>query len=310
MEASNKLSKFAKFAWFTLGYNVLVILWGVFLRASKSGDGCGQHWLTCQGEIIPSAPELKTVIEFSHRLTTGPAFLFVLILLVWAFRKFKPGEPVRKAAVISIAFIIIEVLVGAGLVLTGNTAETLTAARPFWAIGHLLNTFGLLASLTLTAWFAAGDRYIHLSKQAKPVLLMALAVVAILLVGTSGSVAALGSMLFPSETLAEGISKDLSAGSNILLRLRLSHPILSILTGVYLLFLAGWLKAWSGGDRLVARGSNILSMVVLLQVAFGALTLLTLAPIIMQVGHLFLADMLWISFVLLAANFLRLDERA
>lgn len=309
MEAAARLSKFAKFAWFTLGYNVLVILWGVFLRASKSGDGCGQHWLTCQGEVIPTAPELKTIIEFSHRLTTGPAFLLVLILLVWAFWKFKTGDPTRKAAVISFAFMIIEVLVGAGLVLTGNTAETLTAARPFWAIGHLLNTFGLLASLTLTAWFATGDKYISLSRRAKPVLLLVLAVVAILLVGTSGSVAALGTMLFPSETLSEGISKDFSAGSNILLRLRLSHPILSVLTSVYLLFLAGWLKAWSGSDPLVARGSNILSVVVLVQVAFGALTFLTLAPIVMQVGHLFLADMLWISFVLLAANFLRKGER-
>ena len=64
MESSTeRISGFAKFAWFTLAYNILVILWGVFLRASKSGDGCGQHWLTCQGEVIPSAPELKTIID-------------------------------------------------------------------------------------------------------------------------------------------------------------------------------------------------------------------------------------------------------
>src|SRR5215207_3741494 len=156
MEKAARLSTFAKFAWITLAYNVLVILWGVFLRASKSGDGCGQHWLTCHGEVIPSAPELKTIIEFSHRLTTGPAFLFVLILVVWAIRKFGKGHPASKAAIISFVFIITEVLVGAGLVLTGNTAESLTAARPFWAIGHLINTFALLAFLTLTAWYASG----------------------------------------------------------------------------------------------------------------------------------------------------------
>ncbi|MEP7037841.1 MAG: COX15/CtaA family protein, partial [Acidobacteriota bacterium] len=69
MAAELKISKFAKYAWFVLAYNILVIIWGVFLRASKSGDGCGQHWLTCKGEVVPSAPELKTVIEFSHRLT-------------------------------------------------------------------------------------------------------------------------------------------------------------------------------------------------------------------------------------------------
>lgn len=304
MEGSSRFTTFAKFAWFTLAYNILVILWGVFLRASKSGDGCGQHWLTCHGEVIPSAPELKTIIEFSHRLTTGPAFIFVLILLIWAFRRFEKGHPIRLTAALSFVFIITEVLVGAGLVLTGNTAEALTAARPFWAVGHLINTFALLAFLTLTAWHADGPRKRFANRSPKAVALIVVGAIAILLVGTSGSVAALGSMLFPSESLVEGISKDFSAASNILIRLRLSHPILSILTSVYLLFVAGWLKAQSAPDAKVARWSNILSIVVMVQVAFGAATLLTLAPIIMQVGHLLLADILWISSVLLAANFL------
>lgn len=306
METVTKISGFAKFAWLTLAYNLLVILWGVFLRASKSGDGCGQHWLTCQGEIIPSAPELKTIIEFSHRMTTGPAFLLVVILLFWAFRRFEKGSAVRRAAVASVVFIIAEVLIGGVLVLTGNTAETLTAERPFLAVGHLINSFLLLASLTLTAWYAGDDRRIRFASGRKPILLLALATVAILLVGTSGSVAALSGMLFPSETLADGISRDFSAGSNILLKLRISHPILSIMTSVYLVFLAGWLNAISKGQ--VKRSSNILTLIVIAQVAFGALTLLTLAPIVMQVGHLLLADLLWISFVLLAANFLSRSE--
>ena len=303
MVPASKISGFAKFAWFTLAYNVLVILWGVFLRASKSGDGCGQHWLTCHGEVIPSAPELKTIIEFSHRMTTGPAFVLVLILLIWAFRRFEKGSPVRKAAAASMVFIVSEVLIGGVLVLTGNTAESLTTERPFLAIGHLINSFVLLASLTLTAWFASERRTITFSQNAKPVLLVATGLIAILLVGTSGSVAALSSMLFPSQTLTEGISQDFSSGSNILLRLRVSHPILSIMTSVYLIFLSGWLTNLSGRDPVVARSSKILTIIVIAQVAFGALTLLTLAPIVMQVGHLLLADLLWISFILLSANY-------
>ena len=310
METTVRISGFAKFAWFTLAYNVLVILWGVFLRASKSGDGCGQHWLTCQGEVIPSAPELKTIIEFSHRMTTGPAFLLVIVLLIWAFLRFEKGSPVRKAAVASFVFIIAEVLIGAVLVLTGNTAENLTAERPFLAVGHLINSFLLLASLTLTAWFAGDRRTISFNTSRKPILLLILAGIAILLVGTSGSVAALSSMLFPSETLTEGIARDFSAGSNILLKLRISHPILSIMTSIYLIFLAGWINKLSGRQGPVNRSSNILTVIVIIQVAFGALTLLTLAPILMQVGHLLLADLLWISFILLAANFLSQPEHS
>jgi heme A synthase len=301
---TERISGFAKFAWFTLAYNILVILWGVFLRASKSGDGCGQHWLTCQGEVIPSAPELKTIIEFSHRMTTGPAFLFVLVLVIWAFRKFAKGHPARKTALISLFFIVTEALVGAGLVLTGNTAETLTDARPFWAIGHLINTFTLLAFLALTAWYASGDRRLSIDGRTKQVVLIVLGVIAILFVGTSGSVAALSNMLFPSQSLAEGVAKDFSEGSNILLRLRLSHPILSIVTSVYLLFLTGWLRSASDGNRDVVRWSNYLSILVLIQIAFGAATFLTLAPIVMQIGHLLLADLIWISLIMLSANFL------
>jgi len=304
MKTGTTLSAFAKYAWVVLAYNVVVILWGVFLRASKSGDGCGQYWLTCNGEVVPSAPELKTIIEFSHRLTSGIAFIAVLVLLIWAFRKFGKENPIRKTAVVSFVFIITEALVGAGLVLTGNTADALTAARPFWAIGHLTNTFILLAFLSLTAWFATSGRRISLNCEPKILILIGLAVIGLFLVGTSGSVAALSSMLFPSVSVGEGIAKDFADSSHGLLRLRLSHPILSIISSVYIIFLAGWLKRQSGNDPAVDYWSNILSVLILVQVAFGALTLLTLGPIVMQLGHLFLADAVWISFVLMSANFL------
>jgi heme A synthase len=304
MKRETKLSSFAGYAWFVLAYNVVVILWGVFLRASKSGDGCGQHWLTCHGEVIPSAPEMKTVIEFSHRLTSGLAFIAVLVLLIWAFRQFEKGHPVRKTAVVSFIFIVTEALVGAGLVLTGNTAETLTAARPFWMAGHLTNTFILLAFLSLTAWFAGGGKPFNFKAQPKVLLFLTIALLGIFLVGMSGSVAALSSMLFPSETLTEGAAKDFSATSHLLLRLRVSHPILSIMVGVFLVFLAGWFKSKAGENLTITRLSNALTILIVAQFAFGALTLLTLAPILMQIGHLFLADTIWIVFVLLSAGFL------
>jgi heme a synthase len=313
MERETKLSGFAKYAWFVLAYNILVILWGVFLRASKSGDGCGQHWLTCHGEVIPSAPELKTIIEFSHRITSALDGFIVIGLLIWAIWRWKSGKSgqnglVLKMAIGSFLLVIVEGLLGAGLVLTGNTAENLTAARPFWMAAHLITTLILLTFLTLTAWFASGGKRFNFNVEPKVKLFLLLGVFGFLLVGMSGSVAALSSMIFPSETLTEGIAKDFSATSNILLRLRVSHPILSILTSVYLIFLAGWLRKKSENNASVVRWSNIISILILLQIAFGAMTLLTLAPIVMQLGHLFFADAIWIAFVLLTANFLSLED--
>ena len=198
-----KLPSFASYAWFTLVYNVIVIAWGVFLRASKSGDGCGQYWLTCHGEVIPSAPEFKTVIEFSHRVMSGIDLLIVLVLVIWAFRRFSKGNQIRKFAVVSFLFIITEALIGAGLVLTGNTAEAITETRPFWAIGHLINTFVLLAALSLTAWTSSGGNQIEISRNKKAFALMVTAGVGMLLIGSSGALAALSSTLFPVNTLAE-----------------------------------------------------------------------------------------------------------
>ena len=158
-----KMSALAKCAWFALGYNVLVIVWGVFLRASRSGDGCGQFWLTCNGELIPSAPQFKTIIEFSHRMTTAIDGFVMLILLGWAVKIFVGNRSLQNrqvlyAAIGSFIFVITEAAVGAGLVLTGNVAEAVTDTRPLWAMGHLINTFVLLSFLTLTAWFATKER--------------------------------------------------------------------------------------------------------------------------------------------------------
>ncbi|CAN5382799.1 hypothetical protein BH20ACI2_BH20ACI2_09560 [soil metagenome] len=308
MGSEIKLSAFARYSWFVLIFNLLVVLWGVFLRASKSGDGCGQHWLTCHGEVIPSAPELKAVIEFSHRITSAIAFLLVAALLIWTFKKFAKGDPIRKTALLSFIFIVTEAALGAGLVLTGNTAETLTASRPFWMAGHLINTFILLAFLTLTARYASGGKRLRWDVGKKFLVPIALAGLAVLIIGLSGSIAALANMIFPSGTLAEGLVKDFSSTSNVLLRLRLLHPITAILGGVFLIFLTGWMAKAAGNEKSVTKWSNILSILVLVQLAFGSATLFMLAPIVMQLGHLLLADAIWISLVLFTAAFLSTES--
>ncbi len=309
METRTKMSAFAKFAWFVLAYNIVVILWGVFLRASKSGDGCGQHWLTCHGEVVPSAPELKTIIEFSHRITSALDGLIVIALLIWAIRiwyvrRSKANSYVLKMAIASFVFVLIEGAIGAGLVLTGNTAETLTPARPFWMAAHLINTLVLLSLLTITAWSASSGRRIDFRIQPKLLPWIALGCALIFLVGISGSVAALSSMIFPSGNIAEGITKDFSPTSHILLRIRPFHPIIAIIAAVFLTFWAGWVKANASNSTGAVRWANILSVLVVVQIVFGALTLLTLGPIVMQLGHLLLADAIWISFVLLSLNLL------
>jgi heme A synthase len=309
MGQETKLDRFAKYAWFVLAWNILVILWGVFLRASKSGDGCGQYWLTCHGEVIPSAPELKTIIEFSHRVTSSLAGLLLIVLLVWAIRRWyvqrsEQNRLTMLMAVGSFVFVVIEGLLGRSLVLTGNTAVNLTPERPFWMAGHLVNTLILLAFITLAARYASGGGRLNFGVKPKYLAFIAIGAAAVFLVGISGSVAALSNMIFPSGSLAEGVERDFSQTSHILLRLRPLHPILAVLTSVFIIFLTGWLAKETGNERKTRRWSSVLSVLVVLQIAFGTATLLMLAPIVMQLGHLLLVDAIWICFVMFAASFL------
>ena len=289
-----------RFAWGVLVYNVAVIVWGAYVRATGSGAGCGSHWPLCNGEVIPRSPGAATLVEFSHRLTSGLALLAVVALVVWVWRATAPGHPARRAAALSLLFILLEAGIGAGLVLFELVADNASMARALFMAAHLLNTFVLLAFLTLTA-----ERLGHGASAPGPVrapktLTAWAGAVALLATGTSGAVAALGDTLFPAASLAEAMQADLSATSHVLIRLRVLHPAIAVGTGLLLMIGAPRLgRGASGRARALARAVAALAAV---QLAAGFLNVVLLAPVWMQLVHLLLADALWIVFVLLTAN--------
>jgi len=281
-------------------WNVLVILWGAYVRATGSGAGCGEHWPLCNGEVLPRAPEIETVIEFTHRLTSGLALILVAVLVVWAFRTRPRGDRLRFWAVVSAAFIVSEALLGAGLVLFGLVADDASPARAFVMIAHLLNTFALLAGLALAARWARVERAPRGPVSVRPSALLLLSIVGLLLVASTGAVAALGNTLFPSLTLAEGIQRDFSPTAHFLLRLRVLHPILGVAVAVLVSLTAAVTAFRHGAPRVLTLAASVIALVVL-QVFCGFATLLMLAPVWLQLVHLLLADALWIAVVLLAS---------
>jgi heme A synthase len=290
----------ARFAWSVLGYNVAVIAWGAYVRASGSGAGCGEHWPLCNGEVLPRAPALATVIEFSHRLTSGVALLAVLALVVWTFRASRGGHPARRYAVLSLVFIVTEAAVGAGLVLFQLVADNATMARAMFMCVHLLNTFFLLGALSLTAWSLSGGPPLTARDSAPAVAAAVAGGVALLLAGGSGAVAALGDTLFPSARLSDALWADLSAGSHVLIRLRLFHPFFAVAAAVLVAVLAPRLA--SGRGAAAGRLARLAGGLVAAQIALGLLNVALLAPIWLQLVHLLVADAIWIAFVLLAAE--------
>jgi heme A synthase len=302
-----KLSRFAIYAWGVLAYNLVVILWGAYVRASGSGAGCGSHWPLCNGEIMPVAPRIATLIEFSHRITTSLSGLLVIGLVIGAFRTLPRRHPARLAAVLSLVFILIEGMVGATQVLLGLTADNASVARAVVGSIHLANTFLMLGAMVLTAWWASGGPRPQLRGQGLLSWVFAVGLLGALLVGASGAVTALGDTLFPAESLAAGLQQDFSATAHFLIQLRIIHPILAVLVGAYSIF-AGSLAAARRPSAATKRLAWALGAIFGAQVIVGVVNIALLAPIYMQIIHLFMADMVWLTLVLAAA--LALAERA
>lgn len=342
--------KQANFAWFVLAFNILVVLWGAFVRATGAGAGCGAHWPMCNGQVVPRAPAVETMIEFAHRLTSGAALLLVLALLIWFWRSYPKGHRARLGAVLSAVFILLEALVGAMLVLNEWVAGDVSIGRVISQGIHLLNTFLLLASLTLAAHWSTpktdvapkgpvADKHpggaqldsaapARVERTAAPLRQemevsgkkaavedaggriaaplrwgLGIGAVLILVLGVSGAITALGDTLFKVSSLAEGIAQDFHPESHFLVRLRVWHPVIAIVTGLYTIFIA-LLAGLFYPARAEKRLTISLVSLFIVQLGAGLVNLLLLAPVWMQIVHLLLADLVWVAYVLLAVNLL------
>lgn len=294
--------RYLRFAWGVLAFNLGVILWGAYVRASGSGAGCGDHWPLCNGEVVPRAPALATLIELAHRLTSGLALLLVVASWLWVRRLAPAGTPVRRAAFWSVIFMLIEAAVGAGLVLFEYVAGDERQARILWLSAHLANTLILIAWIGLTAWFASGQPAPRLQLNAR-LATVAATLFGLIVIGMTGAIAALGDTLFPASSLAEGLAQDLSPTAHLLLRLRILHPTLAVAVGGVAAVLAWWssLQHRAPMAQTLGRAAGAL---VLVQWAVGTTNLLLLAPIWLQLIHLLMADLLWLAFVFLGAALL------
>ncbi len=298
--------RFQRLALATLVATLLVILWGAFVRASGSGAGCGSHWPLCNGEVVPHPKSLATVIELTHRVTSGLALILVVVQLWFAFRTFPARHPVRRGAAASMFFMVTEAGVGAGLVLFEMVAGNKSTARAYWMAAHLSNTFLLIGAMALTLWWARGKPAPRLSGGRVPVVLGL--GVGLLGVGVAGAVVALGDTLFPVRTLAEGLAQDLSPGAHFLIRLRAVHPILALSVGGAILVASRTAIVRLGVDA--RRWAFVVNGLFLVQVAIGALNLGLLAPIPLQLTHLFVADLYWMAAVVYGATILAEDRLA
>lgn len=301
---TNKLPSAAlrRFAWAVLAYFIAVILWGALVRATGSGAGCGDHWPLCNGTVIQHSARTDTLIEFTHRVTSGISFFSALALMVWTLMGTLRGHLARAASVAAVVFTLIEAILGALLVKLGLTARSQSPLRAPYLALHLTNTLLLLAALTLTAHFLSRPRGFTRSTVRVVAPAGATAViVALLIVGVTGSLTALGDTLFPASSISAALAQDFSATSTWLVRWRWTHPTVAFLACVFLIWLL--VRASRRSDHRDNRKLSALVLILLAaQYLLGVLDVLLLAPVWLQVVHLLGADVLWAALVVLTAR--------
>ncbi len=289
----------SRLAWGVLAYTLLVILFGAVVRITGSGAGCGQHWPTCHGDITYLPETTKNLVEYTHRLTSGLLNLAIFAMAIAAFRRFESGHLVRKAALASVVFVLIEDAIGAALVLLKLVGENGSVARAIWMAAHSINTNLLLTPLVVLAWAASRRSNQPWNALAVGSRRVVVGLGVVLVVAMTGAVTALGDTLYPVDTtadLAARLTADHSVAANFLERGRAIHPIVAITAAGYLLWMASGLA-----DRS-PRWARVTQALVFLQVAAGVLNVLLSAPGWMQVVHLALSSTLWIALVLLWAS--------
>jgi heme A synthase len=312
------LTRFAKFAWFYLALNVVVIIWGGIVRATGSGAGCGAHWPTCNGEVIPTDATWHTWVEFSHRMSTGVLGILTIVLVVWALRAYPRGSLVRLGAWLTAFFIVTESAIGAGLVLLELVAYNVSIARAYWMAGHLLNTLGLVGVVTLLAWWASGGERLQVRRQGAVTWSLFAAVLAMFVLGASGAVAALGDTLLEglveskeatnlmSRLAAAGVSPAEAVIVTGLVEMRIYHPVIAVVSGV-LVALAAWVARTQRPSPATRLFSTWLFILFALQLVVAAFNVALMAPVWIQMVHLLMTNLIWILLVLLAAA--ALDHR-
>ena len=291
---------FQVYAWSVLVFILAVILWGAYVRATGSGAGCGNHWPLCNGEMVPREATAATMIEYTHRATSGLALLAIVGLVAWAWRAYQSGHPVRRWAAWSMALIVVEALLGAGLVLLEHVAKNVSLARGWSMSLHLVNTLALLAVLSLTAWWARPAALAASRAVAGRAWIWALALYGV--IGVTGAIAALGDTLFPASSVTQAWQADFNSGSHLFVRLRWLHPLVGIAVSGGLLLLI-WRKA-------PGRWAAVLTGLMFAQITLGAINVILLAPVWLQLIHLLAGDALWIGMVLCVAATADRDARA
>jgi heme A synthase len=278
----------------------LLIVAGGVVRVTGSGLGCGapiagepgQNWPLCAGHLVPP-PDIPTLIEFSHRLLALIATVLMAVTLAVVLARHRSERRLLVAAVAAAVLLAIQILLGFVVVETGLLGSTIMV--------HLANAELLLSVLVYLAYAArvagtARDRR-ELAPQGLRRLLWASAISVYVLVLSGALVVDTGAS---SDCLGWplcGNGFDLPA--SWLGAVSLLHRVLVGVVALLVGFAMGMVLRRSS-DRGLRLAAMLVNLLLLAQIAAGAVMVDTDLATAARSSHEALASAFWAMTLLVA----------
>jgi len=298
---------FRRLAVWTAILTYLLIVWGGIVRVSGSGNGCGttDQWPLCHGSLLP-AWQINTLIEFTHRWIASICTLLVIILTVATWIWHRHQRRILIGTSIAAGLFVVQIALGA-LAVEYNLPGGVVMI-------HLANALLLFAVLIYVAVVACTVGTAARSPSLSAALAPSIRGVAVTAVVATYVVAMSGAFVVETSSGAGCTSWPLcgsgfSLPSGQAATINVAHRLVALVVVLALGGLMAVIARRRRGDRVVRIGVMAVNLLLVLQVAAGALVVLLGLPAWVRGLHIALASLLWGSVVLVAvAGTLPVDE--
>jgi heme A synthase len=289
---------FRRLAVWTAVITYLLIIWGGIVRVTGSGNGCGtsDQWPLCHGSLLP-AWQLNTLIEFTHRWLASICTILVIVLTVATWVWHRHQRKILVGTSIAAGLFVVQIALGAITVETNLPGGVVML--------HLANALLLFAVLIYVAVVATTVGTARQSPGLGAAANAALKVPVMIAVVATYVVALSGAFLVATNSTG-GCSSWPLCGSGFSIPTTQSATINvahRVIAGVVVLMLGGlmaMIRRRRRGDRVVSIAVMAVNVLLVLQVAAGALDAIFNLPAGLSALHIALASLLWGAVVAVA----------
>lgn len=280
---------------------------GAFVRMTFSGAGCGATWPLCHSQLIPNLKALQTFIEFHHRASSSFVLIFAFLSLILSiFLRDKIHIYAKRAISLTVIIVIIEALLGAGLVIFDLVDKNASWQRAVVITLHLTNTLALLASLTVSILWVNKKNKLKWSLSSLKIKSAIKVIGLFFIICIFGALTALSDTVTPTDLLGSIFSKSFVSPKSFLEIFRPFHPILAIIFSIYIIVIMS--LDFSESPQF-NRLKYFIYFILLVTVVCGASNIFLKTPITLQLIHLLFAYITWLSLIILINKFFSLESK-